>query len=1136
MVAHRVPGSGMSTVTVSDRQYARALVNVLTVLVALDYADRSALGAVAPALRDDLGLASPSWAGSGPPSASSAASPPWWPARYVDRVPRLRMLALSALTWSVAMVATGSAQGLVWLLLARASSPSCSPPSARPTRRSSATPCPPYRARALGRIGAGQLAGGAVGVAVGAPAVALLDWRWAFFILAVPALLLARRLATHPEPRRRGRPGGAAAVRPRSPRRLCATPTVLLVLLAVTAGSYYLAGASAFSTVFAVARYDVSTPVADLALLALGVGAVARHHGRQPPQRRAHRERPGRRPADLDRLAYLSPRRLAAALLARTCWSRCRSSSSGRRRSPRRSRPSTRCASTWSCPAMRGRAEAVRTFVRAVAEGGAPLVFGLVAARPAATTRGCSWPSSSRCPGWSPRPACCSSRAAPRPRPGTGAGGGGGGTGRVLVLRALGLGDLLTAVPALRGLRRAHPGARLTLAAPAWLAPVVPLLGAVDELVATAPLAPLDPALHGADLAVNLHGRGPQSTALLAATRPGQLVAYGDHLAGGGARGRTVVPAAGRARHPGRPRRPRHQPAGRTPGVRRCGGRAPRLGGGVAGAGRSSAGPRSPAGCPAAWSSPPGPAEQERAAEVAALAGLPPDAVVTGLPLPDLAGLVAGARLLLASDTGVAHLATAVRHALGRALRPGPARLVGTAARPAVARRARRADPQPQRQPGPGPGPAGRPAGAVLDAALALLAAFRPPTPARSPACTSSARSCSSSWGSASRACWPGAPWYPLPGAAGARRAARGRPARRRDADPSTPRWCWSSSCPRCSTARRWTRACSTSARTRGRSGCSALGLVVFTALAVGTVAHARRARPAVVGGPRARGDRRRPRTRSPPSAIGRRVGMRTRLQTLIEGEGLLNDATALVLYSVAVEVADRGRVLGPPHTAWLLVLASVGGPAGGAGRRLGAHPGAAPARGAAGRERALARHPVPRLPAGRADPRQRRARGRGLRPRARPQQPHPAVLDVPPADPADLEGRHPSCSRAASSSLIGLQLPDILDGLGAYGTGQLAGYAPRGRAHRAAQPAAVDRALGVPAAPVQAAACAPRTRCQWRSIGALSWAGHARRGLARRGLRPAAAHGGRRGVPAAGTCCCSSCSSSSSRPCCCRA
>ena len=82
---------------------------------------------------------------------------------------------------------------------------------------------------------------------------------------------------------------------------------------------------------------------------------------------------------------------------------------------------------------------------------------------------------------------------------------------RALVLRALGLGDLLTAVPALRALRRGLPDHLIVLAAPSWLAPLVELTRTVDEHLPTADLAALRRCVPPPDLGVNLHGRGPQS-------------------------------------------------------------------------------------------------------------------------------------------------------------------------------------------------------------------------------------------------------------------------------------------------------------------------------------------------------------------------------------------------------------------------------------------------------------------------------------------------------------------------------------------------------------------------------------------------------------------------------------------------
>ncbi|GAB2810175.1 glycosyltransferase family 9 protein [Lentzea nigeriaca] len=95
---------------------------------------------------------------------------------------------------------------------------------------------------------------------------------------------------------------------------------------------------------------------------------------------------------------------------------------------------------------------------------------------------------------------------------------------RILVLRALGLGDLLTAVPALRGLRAAFPRAEITLAAPEWLRDAVDRIEAVDRLLPTRELAPI--AFDRPDLAVNLHGKGPQSVERLLATRPRELITY----------------------------------------------------------------------------------------------------------------------------------------------------------------------------------------------------------------------------------------------------------------------------------------------------------------------------------------------------------------------------------------------------------------------------------------------------------------------------------------------------------------------------------------------------------------------------------------------------------------------------------
>jgi ADP-heptose:LPS heptosyltransferase len=246
----------------------------------------------------------------------------------------------------------------------------------------------------------------------------------------------------------------------------------------------------------------------------------------------------------------------------------------------------------------------------------------------------------------------------------------------LLVLRALGLGDLATVVPVLRALRRSYPDYELTLAAPAPLAPLAAATGAVDRLHVTpayvrSPIKALYWYGERPRLAVNLHGSGPQSHRALLAIRPERMLAFASPAAGHfngpqwsadehevsrwcrllnwagvpadpddlslpvpppprGLGGVVVV-------HPGASGAERRWPVARFATVARI----------LAGDGYRVVVTGSVA-------------EFADAAAVAAGAGLPCSAVLAGrTDLSMLGAIIGNARLLICGDTGVAHLATA---------------------------------------------------------------------------------------------------------------------------------------------------------------------------------------------------------------------------------------------------------------------------------------------------------------------------------------------------------------------------------------------------------------------------------------------------------------------------------------------
>jgi ADP-heptose:LPS heptosyltransferase len=240
-----------------------------------------------------------------------------------------------------------------------------------------------------------------------------------------------------------------------------------------------------------------------------------------------------------------------------------------------------------------------------------------------------------------------------------------------VVLRPLGLGDLLTGVPAIRAVRAAVPGHRLVLATTAALAPLAGLIDAVDDVLPARELEPLEWSGPPPELAVDLHGKGPASHVVVADLRPDRLLTFASpgypgpdwhpdehevrrwcRLVSEGL-GVPADPDALDLAVPAAPP-PVREAALVHPGAAYPGRRWP--------AERFAAVARHLAAAGVDVRITGGPAEVPLAREVAAAAGLPRDAVLAGTTtVLQLAALVAAARVVVSGDTGMAHLATAYR-------------------------------------------------------------------------------------------------------------------------------------------------------------------------------------------------------------------------------------------------------------------------------------------------------------------------------------------------------------------------------------------------------------------------------------------------------------------------------------------
>jgi MFS family permease len=251
----------------------------------------------------------------------------------VDRIKRIPMLSISILLWSIASLFSAFASNYSSLLLTRLALGAVTA-TAGPAIASLTGDYFPARER--GRVYAyilgGEIAGTAFGFIISGSIASLIDWRAAFFLLAIPGFFLARELyRTVPEPLRGGqsrlqpgvvdlkqavaesasRPAEAVAdeqepteetdelaveaarklgvspdpklVLNEDPRRMgivravryiLSIPTNVLMIISSSLGYFFFSGLSTFALLFVRGHYHAGQATAELVLGLLVAGAL----------------------------------------------------------------------------------------------------------------------------------------------------------------------------------------------------------------------------------------------------------------------------------------------------------------------------------------------------------------------------------------------------------------------------------------------------------------------------------------------------------------------------------------------------------------------------------------------------------------------------------------------------------------------------------------------------------------------------------------------------------------------------------------------------------------------------------------------------------------------------------------------
>ncbi|MDQ1430884.1 MAG: hypothetical protein QOF40_1486, partial [Actinomycetota bacterium] len=187
-----------------DRSH-RAAVVALAAVLALDGADRTALGALAPALKAEFGIGNAEIGLLASAFAIVGALAIIPIGILTDRARRITILVVCIGIWCVAMGVAAAATSFAVLFVARISLGVLSAAGGPPVTSIVGDLFPAdIRGRVLGWVKSGELIGAGVGFLVAGVVVWAFSWRAVFAVLAVLGLAVAWTVSRLPEPRRGG--------------------------------------------------------------------------------------------------------------------------------------------------------------------------------------------------------------------------------------------------------------------------------------------------------------------------------------------------------------------------------------------------------------------------------------------------------------------------------------------------------------------------------------------------------------------------------------------------------------------------------------------------------------------------------------------------------------------------------------------------------------------------------------------------------------------------------------------------------------------------------------------------------------------------------------------------------------------